>query len=221
MNSKTRKLTLSAMFAALAYLLMLVGRLPITSLPFLKYDPKDMVLVVCGFVQGPAAAAAVTILVNLIELVTVSASGFIGFVMNTVSSLAFVLPAALFYRKSRRLRSAVVGLIISTLLMTAVMLLWNHFLSPLYMGMPQDAVDAMLIPIFLPFNLIKGALNTAFTLIVYKPLARGLRSAHLLVLDEAPSAEKPKKTSVRAIYIGAAALIVVCVIAILLLKGII
>ena len=62
-KNKTHRLTLMAMFAALAYIVMLVGRFPISSVDFLKYDPKDVILVICGFILGPTPALLVTVVV--------------------------------------------------------------------------------------------------------------------------------------------------------------
>ncbi len=42
----------------------------------------------------------------------------------------------------------------------------------------------MLIPAFLPFNLIKTGLNATLTLIIYKPLVKALRAASLLPATE-------------------------------------
>ena len=85
-ENKTRKLTLMAMFAALAYVLMAVGRIPISPMSFLKFDPKDMILTICGFVLGPIPAMLVTTVVCLIEMITVSDTGFIGFFMNLLAT---------------------------------------------------------------------------------------------------------------------------------------
>ena len=38
----------------------------------------------------------------------------------------------------------------------------------------------MLLPVFLPFNLIKSVLNSAFTLVLYKPVVTALRKARLV-----------------------------------------
>ena len=70
MNEKTRKLTLMAMLAALAYLIMLIGRIPVVL--FLSYDPKDVVIAIAGFLLGPLSGATISLLVSLVEMVTVS-----------------------------------------------------------------------------------------------------------------------------------------------------
>ena len=134
MENKTRRLTLMAMFAALAYVVMTVGRIPISSVEFLKYDPKDIFLAICGFTLGPMPALLVTFVVTLLEMITVSTTGPIGFVMNLLSSALFVCPAAALYRRRHYLRGAVIGLVIGVLLPTGSMLLWNHFITPIHMG---------------------------------------------------------------------------------------
>mgnify|MGYP000942426632 FL=1 len=179
MNSKTERrvgisnvktLTSLAMFAALAYALMVVGRFPIVL--FLKYDPKDFVLVICSFMFGIIPATIVTAIVSVIEMVTVSDTGLIGLLMNVVATLAFLIPASYFFYKSKSVKNVVVGLIASTLLMTGVMLLWNWAVTPFYMHIPRSEVVKLLVPAILPFNLIKGFLNSALIAIFYSRILK-------------------------------------------------
>lgn len=178
MNQKTKKLTMLAMLCALSYVVMLVGRIPMVL--FLKYDPKDVIIAIGGFIYGPLSAFAISAVVSLVEMITASDTGFYGLIMNIVSTCAFVCVASLIYKKKRTLFGAVSGLVIGCLFMTATMLLWNYFITPHYMGQPQEAVAAMLLPVFLPFNLIKGGLNAAITMLLYKPVVSALRRANLL-----------------------------------------
>ncbi len=157
MNEKTRKLTLMAMLSALAYLIMLIGRIPVVL--FLSYDPKDIVIATGGFLLGPLAGAGISLLVSLVEMVTVSDTGFIGFFMNVLSTCAFVLPAAWMYKRRHTLKGAAAGLAIGVACMVAVMIAWNYIITPLYMGVTREAVAELLIPAFLPFNLLEGSLN--------------------------------------------------------------
>ena len=48
----------------------------------------------------------------------------------------------------------------------------------------------MLVPVFLPFNLIKTSLNTAATLLLYRPRVNALRRARLLPASEAKTGGK-------------------------------
>lgn len=212
-NNKTRRLTLMAMIAAMAYVIMLIGRIPVVM--FLKYDPKDIVIAIGGFMLGPGPAALISVLVSLIEMVTVSETGIIGCVMNILSTLAFVFPAAWLYHRKRTLKGATLGLGIGAVLMTVIMLAWNYILTPIYMGYPRAAVAEMLLPIFLPFNLLKGLLNAAFTMLLYKPVANALRRNKLIAPDGETHAAAPKMR--HTVIISSAIMIVTCVLLMYLL----
>lgn len=199
MNEKTRRLTLMAMLAAAAYLVMLVGRIPVVM--FLKYDPKDVVIAIGAFLLGPLPGVGVTVLVALIEMLTASDTGFIGFFMNALSTIAFVLPASWIYHRRRDIRHAVIGLGVGIVVMTAVMLAWNYIVTPYYMGYPRQAVAELLLPVFLPFNLFKGVLNAGITLLVYKPVVGALTKARMLP-DKGASSHPPRRFSVQATVIG-------------------
>ena len=216
-RERTRRLTLMAMFAALSYVVMAVGRIPISSVDFLKYDPKDFILAICGFIMGPIPALLVTTVVSFIEMITVSGTGIIGFFMNVLGSAAFVCTASVVYKRRHSLRGAMAGLLAGVIISTAVMLLWNYFITPLYMGYPREAVVELLLPAFLPFNLIKGGLNAAITMLLYKPVVSGLRRAHLL---ETKTAAKKSKVNVGMLLV-AGLILVSCVLLILVVKDII
>ena len=189
-----KQIALLGVFAAVAYAVMFATRwLPplIPTVPFLKYDPKDVIIAICGFIFGPLPALAVAVVVSLIEMLTVSGTGFIGLLMNVLSTAAFVCPAALIYSKKRSIAGAIIGLIAGTVMMCIVMLLWNYIVTPIYMGYPREAVAELLLPAFLPFNLIKAIINAALTLLIYKPLVTALRKANLL--PESPEGEKGAK----------------------------
>ena len=81
------------------------------------------------------------------------------------------------YHKSRG--RAVVALLCGVLVMAAVMAAANLVITPLFMGTPVSAVKAMLLPVIIPFNLIKAGINALITFLVYKPLARYLHGENL------------------------------------------
>ncbi len=107
--------------------------------------------------------------------------------MNILSTAAFSVVAATIYHYRRTLFGAVSGLFCGVLSMTAVMLLWNFLVTPIYMGVPRDVVVSMLVPVFLPFNLIKAGLNGGFVLLLYKPVSHALKRASLLPKAEGKS----------------------------------
>ena len=188
MNSKTKKLTTVGMLCAFAYVATVIGRVPLVL--FLKYDPKDIIIAISGLIFGPLTSFSVALIVSLAEMFTISENGILGFLMNVISSCSFACTAAFIYKKKRKLSGAIVGLFCGWGCMVLVMLLWNYLITPIYMGYPREAVVELLIPAFLPFNLIKGGLNVAMTMILYKPVITALRHAHLMETNQIKSKAK-------------------------------
>ena len=213
-NEKIKKLTVLAMLAAIAYVIVSVVRIPMVV--FLKYEPKDVVITIGGFLYGPGAAFLVSVVVSFLEMITVSDTGWIGFVMNVLSTCAFACTASWFYKKRHSLSGAVLGLTAGICLMVAVMLGWNYILTPLYMNQSRADVAAMLLPIFLPFNLIKGGLNAGITALLYRPLVQGLRRAGLFPKSAAVST--PQKSNKLLFYICTVFVLALCVLAVYLLR---
>ncbi len=180
--NKTQQLTRLAIFAAMAYIVMLVGRVPVYQ--FLSYDPKDVILTIAGFAFGPIAAVSVTVVVSLIEMLVNSSTGIIGFIMNVIASCGFACVAAAVYKKTHSLKGAVIGLALGCVAMTLLMLLWNYLITPFYMGIPRADVASLLIPVFLPFNLLKSAINSGFVLLLYKPVRRILGGVGIMEAKE-------------------------------------
>lgn len=182
-RTDTKKLVILALLSAIAFAVMYVSKLifaPFAVAGILTFDLKDVIVAIAGFMYGPLAAAAVSVVVSAVEMVTVSATGIIGFIMNVVSTCAFAVAASAVYSRRRKISGAVLGLILGVVLMTAVMLLWNYLITPLYLKVTREQVAAMLLPVFMPFNLVKAAMNASLTLILYKPLVTALRKANLL-----------------------------------------
>ncbi len=212
----TRKMVLLAMLAAIAYMLVALIRIPVLpAAPFLKYEPKDVVISIGGFLMGPMAAFIISLVVALVEMVSISETGFIGCLMNLLSSAAFACTAALVYKKRRSIGGAICGLLLGSATMIVTMLLWNWLITPLYMGYPRDAVVGMLIPVFLPFNALKAGLNSALMLMLYKPLVSALRKTRLL-----PQTSMQSRSAKWSIYLLGAGLLVVCILLLLILRGI-
>lgn len=178
MNTKTRKITTIAMLVAISFAAVAFLRIPIVL--FLKYDPKDVVITIGGFIWGPLTSVLVSLIVSTIEMITVSETGIIGLVMNILASCSFAAPAAIIYKKKRTLSGAVIGLIIGALSSTATMLLWNYLITPFHLEIPRSEVAKLLIPALLPFNLIKTGLNAAFIMLLYKPIINALKKANLI-----------------------------------------
>ena len=179
------------MLIAIAYAVMWVCK-PIPKVAgILQFDFKDMVIVIGGLIYGPVAAAASALLVSFLEMITASSTGPVGMLMNFVSTASFCCTAAFIYKRRRSQVGAVVGLAAGVVAMVAVMLLWNYVVTPIYQNVPREVVADMLPTVFLPFNLVKGGLNMAAALLLYKPVVVALRKANLV----SPSENKKGKLS--------------------------
>ena len=214
MYSKTKKLTTISMLCALAYAATLFGRFPLVL--FLKYDPKDIIIAISGLIFGPLTSFSVALIVSLVEMFTISENGILGFLMNVISSCSFACTAAIIYNKKRKISGAIVGLFCGWGCMVLVMLLWNYLITPIYMGYSRAAVVELLIPAFLPFNLIKGGLNAAITMILYKPIITALRRSHLV---ETNQMEMRTKFNIGLILI-VLPIIITCTLLLLSLKSV-
>ena len=207
---------LMAMLAAVAFLLVSFIRIPIVpAAPFLKYEPKDVAITIGGFLCGPMASLIISFVVSLIEMFSISDTGWIGCIMNFISTCSFACTAALIYKKKHTITGALLGLIAGSVSMVIVMLLWNWLITPRYMGYPREAVSAMLLPVFLPFSALKAGLNSAIILFLYKPLTVALRKARLL-----PPSNHKKSKKALGLYLVATALLITCVLFLLVSMGI-
>lgn len=209
----TKKLVLLAMLAAAAFMLVATIRIPVVL--FLSYEPKDVIITIGGFLSGPMSAFVISFVVALVEMVTISTTGPIGCLMNLLSSACFSCTAAYIYKKKRSITGAILGLSVGSVAMIAVMLLWNWLITPLYMGVSRSAVVPMLIPAFLPFNALKAGLNSALTLLIYKPLVSALRKTGLI-----PKTENKPSSAKWGIYLLGAGLLLTCSLLLLVLRGI-
>lgn len=214
MNNKTKKITTVAMLCAISYVVMVIGRVPIVL--FLKYDPKDVIITLGGLIWGPMTACFVSIIVSFIEMLSVSETGFLGCIMNIISTCSFACTASVIYKKKHTLSGAVIGLAIGSFTMVAIMLLWNYLITPLYMGYPREAVVKLLLPAFLPFNILKSGLNAAFTFLLYKPIITTLRKSGYIATEE----EKHNNSRPIGLVLLAMMIIISCALIILSMNGI-
>lgn len=140
----------------------------------------------------------------------------LGCIMNIVQTLSFACTASVIYKKKHTLSGAVIGLASGWLITVIVMLLWNYLVTPLYMGYPREAVVELLLPAFLPFNLLKGGLNASITFLLYKPIVTALRKNGYVATLENEARQKHTGLLILASFI-----IVTCVLIILSMNGII
>ena len=173
-KESTKKITRLAMLSALAVVLMLFVRFPLLpGAAHMEYSPADIPVMIATFLYGPAYGLVVNLVVCIIQGFTVSvASGWIGMVMNFITTAAFCLPAGLIYYRKKTLRSAVAGLIVGSLSAVAAAVPCNLLFVPMFTGADTGMVMGMLLPIIIPFNAIKTVINSVVVFLIYKPISR-------------------------------------------------
>lgn len=214
----TRRIVMIGVFSALAFIMTCLGNLiPIKVAGFLDYDPKDIIIVIAGFILGPVSSIIISIITSLIELITISTTGVIGFAMNVISTVFFACTASIIYQKKRTFAGAIIGLASGVFAMCIAMMLWNYLITPLYMaGTTREMVAKMLPTVFLPFNLVKGSLNASIAMLLYKPVVNAMRKARLL-----DRVENKKSDTKIILIISCTMIIAVCILGLLILGGII
>lgn len=139
--------------------------------------------------------------------------------MNIISTGAFACTAAAIYKRKRTMAGAVSGLVTGVVAMTVAMLLWNFLITPIYMEVPRAVVTAMLPTVFLPFNLVKGGINAALVMLLYKPVVTALRKARLAPESPSNSADAQRRFGVGHV-IAALFVLVTLVLLALVMMGV-
>lgn len=177
-SSVIKKISALAIFAAFAYLSLYVFRIPGIG-GFLTFDIKDTIVCLSAMIFGPVSGVTISLLVALIEMVTVSGTGPWGFLMNFVSTAVFSAVASCVYmyipKLKKTMKGSIVGLLLAVLTSTVTMMILNLFVTPIYLGVPKSAVVEMLVPLLLPFNFVKAVLNASFVMVLYKPIKEVLK----------------------------------------------
>ena len=192
--SRTRRLTSLAMCGALAAVLHIFDfPLPFLAPGFYKLDFSELPVLLCAFYLGPTAGVVCEALKILLKLLLKGTStAFVGDFANFVVGCMLVLPAAAVYLRHRSRRGAILGLVLGTVVMTVFGTVFNAlYLLPKFAqlyGMPLEAIVtsgtainpgirsvwSLVLLAVAPLNLIKGALVSVLTLLLYKRVQRPL-----------------------------------------------
>lgn len=139
--------------------------------PFLLYDPGDVPLLIAGFKFGPGLGLLLTGVVSLLFALITGEGGPWGVLMHFLATGSYVVLAGFLYQRHRTKNGAITSLIVAPLFMTAIMAGANLLITPLYMGVEREVVKGMLLPAIVPFNILKGVINGAITLLIYKRIS--------------------------------------------------
>lgn len=188
----TNSLVKIAVLSVLAYILMIVD-FPLPLFPaFLKLDFSDIPALLGGFALGPLAGVLIELVKVILHFLTKATTGGVGSLANFIVGAAYVAPAALIYHRNKNRKNALIGMLIGTLSMTLIGVIVNLYITiPFYSAfMPMDKIVAMgtkvnsrivdlktlVIYGITPFNILKGAIVSLITLLVYKKVSPILKN---------------------------------------------
>ena len=180
-KNDVKKITVTALFCALAFLMTFIFRFKVG---FLTFDMKDAILSVISLLYGPIYGIASAGVVAVLELLSVSDTGLYGLIMNFLSSATFALACGSVYKYKRSFSGAIIAVSVSVVSVTAVMMVANIFITPYYMGVGTADVLALIPTMLLPFNLCKAIINATSLLIIYKPITNALKKTKLVAASQ-------------------------------------
>ena len=185
-SSRVRALTVTAMFSAIAFVLMFLD-FSVPLIPsFVKMDVSELPALLTAFGLGPVYGVVVCLVKNLIHLLITSTAGA-GELCNFLLGACFVFPAGLIYRLMKSRKGAILGSLVGAVVMGLLSIPLNYYITyPIYSNfMPIDVIIGMyqairpsvngllecLVIFNAPFTLVKGLLVTVLCFLIYKPLS--------------------------------------------------
>ena len=174
LNVKSRTLMLAkmALMTAVSVICSFIHFPILPAAAFLEFEVSDIPILIAGLVFGPLAGLVIGgISILLHDLMMGPSSGPYGMIMHIIAVGVFVLISSAIYKKFKTKKWGLFSLIIGGLCMAAIMIPANLLITPQFMGVPVAAVQGMILPILLPFNLLKAAINTAVVFFLYKRLS--------------------------------------------------
>ena len=176
--NRTRLYVFVGVFSAIAFLLQMLGSMMGLKVGgFLEIEFSDLPALIIAFAYGPLAGVLCELLKNLLHCMMTS-TGYVGELANFVINGSFCLVAGLAYKYNKSFKGAVISLILATIAMAIAGIFANlYIMLPLYMASaPFEAKMNIVLYTILPFNLVKGAVVSIITLLIYKkisPLLKG------------------------------------------------
>ncbi|MTD30086.1 ECF transporter S component [Planomicrobium sp. YIM 101495] len=178
-NKKLQAMIVVGMLSSISFVLMLFN-FPLPALPpFLKVDFSDIPALIAAITMGPVAGILVAFFKNVLDwLFAGSPTGVpVGHMANLVTSILFILPVYVIYRKIASKKGIIAGLVLGTITMAIGMSVLNYFVFlPMYtyfLNVPAETGNALFTTIvlgILPFNIVKGFILTAITLLMFNSI---------------------------------------------------
>ncbi len=188
--SDTHYVAYTAIFSAMAAVLMLL-EIPLFFAPgFYKMDLSELPIMICTFYLGPVAGVVSEFVKVILKLLLKGTStAFVGDFANFAVGCTFVLPASILYHARPNRKTALIGMVLGTLVMTVFGSAFNalylipKFAQLFHMELEKivamgtdvnrhiDSVYTLVLYAVVPFNLLKGLVISVLTFLLYKRIS--------------------------------------------------
>ena len=182
-----------ALLTALSFALYLAKfNLPIMFPSFLEMQFSELPALLAGFSMGPVAGVLVVVFKCLLKF-PLTSTAFVGELTDMLLGIVIILPASLIYMFKKDKKHAALGLTASTILTVVVAVVVNRFISipfytELYFGGNFNAIVGVCSALYpnatadtfyafylglgiVPFNLLRCAIMSLLTFLLYKKLS--------------------------------------------------
>ncbi len=178
----TKRLVYGSFLAAIAVVLMVSVSLPIMpQASYLRYDPSDVPILLSAVLIGPIDSVYAALVKDLLYFV-VRAKGPFGPISDFIAVAVFAFVTGAVYRRfsSMSLKALVTSCALGVLARTLIMIPANLVILRLQFGFSYGKILQMMWPILTTFNVLKGGINAALTvvLLLSLPSGCGIRNRH-------------------------------------------
>lgn len=165
---RTKKLTINALLASISVWLALVSHyLAVPFMPsMLKIDISDVPVFISTMLFGFYDGALTLFVVSFIRTIFFSSAGWTGFIMRMISIVA-ILFLNIYHKKNKNL---IFCYILAILLSVIVKIPVSYIFWTKFHFMPKEVIKSIMIPVIIPYNLIKNIINMLLAHIFTKKL---------------------------------------------------
>ncbi|KGN02432.1 membrane protein [Clostridium novyi A str. 4570] len=198
-HNNLNKMIKISLLSVMAFILMFF-ELSIPIFPeFLKIDISDLPALLGAFALGPIEGIGIELFKNVLKVIFKgTATGFVGELANFIVGAVLVVVAGYIYKYKKSRKTAVLGLIAGSVVMSVVAAVLNYAVFlPLFAVAFKAPIEAfvaagtkvnshihtlkdLVMWSILPFNLLKGAIVSTITLVMYKSVSPILHKEEVL-----------------------------------------
>ena len=169
---RTLKVAKMLLMAAIAVICAFISFPILPIAPHMEYELSGIPILIAGFVFGPVRGLVIGIAATLVKaLVTMPPIWAHDLIMSVIAVGVLVFVSAAIYQQLKTSKILLLALIVGGVCATAAMIPANLIVTPLFLGIPVEVMQGMLVPIIIPFNLLKMAINTVAVFLLYKWLS--------------------------------------------------